>query len=525
MDMASGVGMGLAVGMADCQTVYAALGSGKADPTAIRDLAQTLVSQAGLKYLLLAGTADPANPLCVPAWRVKARFYTEDYPCDEEMVGDAMYACPAGELTPNLAVGRLPARSVREMEKMVAKTLACHRANKVGPWMAQVDLLAGQAFFGPAMDALLEHLFSAVVNQTVPAHIDLNVTYANADSVYCPAPSEMMRHILGRFKAGPAALIFVGHGDYRGLSCMECDGFGYGLLDNFDALLGVRNPEGRTAVFVFACRTGCIDRNCLSLGEALLSNEHGPAAFFGSTRISQPYANAVLVSTLAEAIFNRSEQGTIGQMVLQLRQALLRNRPNSLRAMLDLPAMAKLGLSGPAQQREDAALEYVLLADPALPLRVALAGARVDAPSECAAGEKVSVTVRCPRVPSGQVTVSLVARHDMASGESRLGKVGRRDEAAMNRRYEQANAKPLAQAQGQLSEGVTQVQMTIPAALAAGEYGIGAMVCTEDQAVGGSTSIRVVAPAPTVPAEPAPTVDPSPRPASPPKPAKSVKFD
>ena len=531
---------GLAVGMADAGAVYAALGSGKPEPEAVRDLVQALAARAGLKYLLLAGTADPANPLCVPAWRLKARFYTEDYPCDEEMVGDALYACPAGDLAPNLAVGRLPARSAGQLRTMVAKTLACHRAAQGGPWMFRVELLAGQAFFGPAMDLLLEQLFAAVVNQTVPTHVDLHVTYANADSAYCPAPGRMVAHILRQFEAGPAALIFAGHGDYDRLARMECSGRRYELLDA-PAAARLSNPDHRTAVFVIACRTGCIDGPQPCLGEALLANKQGPAAFFGASRISQPYANAVLVSTLSETLFARTAPGSVGQFVLQLRQDMLGNHPNSLRAMLDLPAMTQLGMSALAQQREDAALEYVLLADPALPLRVALCGAQVSAPPECPAGEGVTVTVMCPQAPSAQVTVLLAMRRNQTATEGAAAG-NSLDEAAMNRRQEAANRKTIAQTRGQLVDGVARVRLAIPAALAAGEYGIGAVICTGGQAVGGSTSIRVVASEAAIPAEPAPMAGdeaapptpaanpasparPTPRSPAPAKPARAAKFD
>jgi hypothetical protein len=221
-------------------------------------------------------------------------------------------------------------------------------------------------------------------------------------------------------------------------------------------------------------------------------------------------------------MFARTEPGSVGQFVLDLRQAMLQNRPCPLRTLLDLPAMAQLGMSALPRQREDVAMEYNLLADPALPLRVALSGAQVSAAAECTAGDGLDVTVRYPQARTAEVTVQLAMRRNQTAAVAGMpAEDGRLDEAAMDRRHEMANRKTIAQVHGQLIDGVAHVRLAIPADLPAGEYGIGAVLCTGERAVGGSTSIRVAERAATAPAS-----SPPPQPKTLSRPARSAaKFD
>lgn len=96
---------------------------------------------AGVSYVLLAGAvkADDGEaavktvvpPLPGTASRMKGQ------------PSDNGYGCPGEGLEPTVAVGRFPARSARECQAMVDKTLAFEKDASPGPWRRQLTVLAG----------------------------------------------------------------------------------------------------------------------------------------------------------------------------------------------------------------------------------------------------------------------------------------------------------------------------------------------------------------------------------------------
>ena len=112
---------GQTVRIAAAEKVYSAFGEGAPAVEPIRAFVRSL-RQAGsgtgrVRFRLLVGTGDPKNPegLYLPTCTVRARFYSTKMPSDRLLVGDGPYAGPAGGGVPDIAVGRLPARSPAEL--------------------------------------------------------------------------------------------------------------------------------------------------------------------------------------------------------------------------------------------------------------------------------------------------------------------------------------------------------------------------------------------------------------------------
>lgn len=141
------------------EQVYQEFASGNADPTAIRDFVKMLYDRkAGLKYVLLMGSGsyDPKNRITnnyrfIPTYQSNqsldplSSFTSDDFfgmldDQDDANMGNALQ-------TIDVAVGRIPARSVAEANRMVEKIIAYHQPSRFGEWRNKLLFLADDKDF------------------------------------------------------------------------------------------------------------------------------------------------------------------------------------------------------------------------------------------------------------------------------------------------------------------------------------------------------------------------------------------
>ncbi|HCL05310.1 MAG TPA: hypothetical protein DHW64_04820 [Chitinophagaceae bacterium] len=134
--------------------VYNEFASGSPDPTAIRDFIKMLYDRkAGLKYVLLMGSGsfDPKNRIqnnyaYIPTYQSNqsldplSSFTSDDFfgmldDQDDVNQGNALQ-------TIDVAIGRIPARTVTEANRMVEKIIAYHQPSRFGEWRNKLLFLA-----------------------------------------------------------------------------------------------------------------------------------------------------------------------------------------------------------------------------------------------------------------------------------------------------------------------------------------------------------------------------------------------
>ncbi len=459
--------------------------------------------QNQLRFLLLVGTADGANAegLYLPTCIRRAQFYSEQMPCDRFLAGDSRYAAPSPSAAPDIAIGRLPARSLPQLRVMVAKTLAAEKAQLPGPWRRSADVFAGQGGYGKLVDAFLEQTFAAVMASEVPGYLDVHLSYANPSSPYCYAPSQFGRHIVERLNAGPALMVYIGHGSETGFDWFWWRQRRYDILSSSD-VAALRVPDNRSLVISVACSTGRFDGRQSGIGEELLAWPSGPAAFIGSSRISQPYANAVLGMVLADAVL-KSPPPTVGEALLKIQQWLAGDRKSSFRAMLDLAAATQLGFAALPAQRADQLTLYNLLGDPALPLGLVAEAASLEAPASVQPGQAVQVRMRAP-LETGMAHFSLTIPRDKALGEvAPVGEDHPDAEAEMIRMNARANNKTLLAGQADIRAGRADWSFRLPRNLPPGPLYVNVYAQGSRRDAAGSRVLQVI------PADPQPPERPS----------------
>lgn len=291
------------------------------------------------RYLLLLGagsltreTFGSGSCLLPSIWSQTVKYGAA--PCDNRFVVRSLL-----DPIPEVAVGRLPVRSVGELETVVAKICAYERAPP-GPWLNRVLAIAGVgSTFRGQLTELLGH------------HLDWGYQLRRIDAG--PPPSEFSgstQDLLDQWNRGLAMIHFLGHGGGRIWSD--------DLLMTFDAVSGLTNGSLLPFVASWTCFTAAFDGS-ESLGmRLLLQPDGGAVAVLGATGVGWVWNDYYLLRELLR-LLEQDGVETIGDAVRLAKREYYLRYPSALgRSQLN---------------------QYTLLGDPATPLRLAREGLRLEA--------------------------------------------------------------------------------------------------------------------------------------------------
>lgn len=355
---------GLRVAVVDVAAAYDTFNHGRADPVAIRALvnhARSHWSPPAPRFLLLAGDAsyDPRGYLggaeadLVPTQLVETAFAGWT-------ASDVWYGLPASDnasqttsrgtaadtqaprrgdhhstsFEPQVAIGRLPAQTARQLQVMVAKTLAYERAQKGRPGRERVLLLADND--DPAFTVVAQRFAETLGGAGTSEVVTISGDGADARS-----------RLLGAFRGGVDLIGYFGHGSMT-LWARE-------KVLSVEDVPGLAHNDKLPIVFTVTCLSGLFNHpTSVSLGEALLRAEGtGAVATLvpsgaGTLGEQRPLAEALARSLVA------MQSGSAGDSTVRLGDIMLQ-------AQADL-------LETPEAIRE-IALTFNLLGDPTLELR------------------------------------------------------------------------------------------------------------------------------------------------------------
>jgi hypothetical protein len=413
----------------------------------------------GRRYLLLVGAADAAGlkdvaqvlvpPLSGTVSRMKGQL------------SDNGYGTLGKELMPEVAVGRLPARSVEEARQMVAKTLAYENDKRPGSWRRRVTFLGGLPCFGALMDRMVEKMAFDRVAGIDPTWSG-RVIYHNPSSPYTLPGDQLQKRALEYVQAGQAVTLYMGHSSAGGFFA----GFDH-YLDRGDwARLKIARGPG---IFVsFGC-FGCQlkGRDGEGYGVAAVRNPGGPVAVIGS--LGEAYATMVLPAAdgFSRSFFAAKPPERLGEAWLCLKAEVAKGKINdSLFALLNL-ADGNAKIPKDVQRREHLEM-FVLLGDPALRLPVLPADIRLASSDAVAPGKTVTVTGRVPKRLEG-ARVRLTLDRPLDSKPVDLQPVPAKSAAARARaelaNHERANRFSLLTQQLRVKDGRFSARLALPAKL------------------------------------------------------------
>jgi hypothetical protein len=447
------------------------------------------------KFLLLVGDAGtdagsntPVPSICVPthlaAAKVNIRFGSEP-----QIATDNWYADLDDDGVPELAVGRLTADTSAELRTMIDKILAYETRIPAGAWRRRVSFVAGLGGFGALTDAVLEACTKRFITDGVPGCYNTTMTYANWRSPYCPHPADFKQTVIERLNEGCLFWVYIGHGQAHGLDQFAVPGGVYSILESRD-LARLQCRQGAPIAFFLSCHTGAYDAPQDCLAEEMLRAPGGPVAVLCGSRMTMPYAMAVLgAEALKECFQNR--RATVGEVLLYAkRSSVLGERSQEISRVLDLLAGALNAPGDLAEERREHVKLFNLIGDPLLRIPQPQS-VRLRAPSEAAAG--TTLAVEGTSGIDGPCLVELVVRRDRLPFTPPARQEF--DSSASTRRlygevYRRANDTRVAAVETQCVDGVWQAVLSVPKDLR-GACLVRALVQGEGDFAMGETALEV----------------------------------
>ncbi len=292
---------GLRVAVIDVEDIYDEFSYGNKTPRAVKDfLAYTKRSWKNApQYVLLVGDAslDPKNYLgfgdndYVPTKLIDTQFL--------ETASDDWLADFSGSGVADLAIGRLPARTVQEAATMINKIVSYDSAPRSESVLLVADRNDGFNF--ETADTLLRSL--------IPA--DLKVEEIDRGSV---DDATAKSQLLAAINRGQKIVNYTGHG--------SADSWRAQMLTNDDAA-ALTNTN--LSVFItMTCLNGYYQDPALDgLAESLMKARRGGAVEgWGSSGMTGPGNELVLNEQMYRSVFDANASLTIGEATLRAKAAV-----------------------------------------------------------------------------------------------------------------------------------------------------------------------------------------------------------
>lgn len=448
----------------------------------LRPLVKALSSQSTL-HLLLLGDSDPkedadgVDPRLVPALSYSDLFYS-----------DAFYADLNGDGLPELSVGRVPVRTVRQAETVLNKVILYESNHEPDGWKRHLMVFASEGGFGPLLDTLLEQLAFKLIME-VSDDWTLSVAHARKSSAYALPPRSYSERIYDQMNQGALIAFYVGHGY---LDSLEEADWGNGdkgpILDtaNLDRFrCGTRCP----IMVLVACHTGDFARG-ESLAERILSQPLAPPAVLAATEVSHPFPNALLTRQLARQVLVLKRQ-TLGEAYTRALTGMMKADDE---VHHNIQALARVFL--PQNERrelmESHQRMYVLMGDPALRLPLSHDSVTLKPKSKrVRPGDTIGLCGQIHGPTQGGLLLTMETQRSALAHPLRpVGSSPDRD-SIIESNWIRANDRVLLQRTGRYKRGGFGFRFTIPRWIKPGTYVLRVVASDGLRDATGTTSIRV----------------------------------
>ena len=285
----------------DTDDIYDELSFGNKSPQAVKDFLQYAKAnwKRGPKFVLLGADSsyDPRNYLGFGDWDLAPSKLIDT--ALMEAASDDWFADFNNDGLPELAVGRLPARSLLEATAMVAKIIDYEHSPSSEEMLLVADV--SDTFDFAQANASLKSL--------IPPNVRVNqIDRGSSD------PSTVRNLLMDTINRGLKVVSYAGHGSvtlWRG-----------GFLTSEDARL-MENVHHPSFFTLMTCLNGYgFDPALDSLAESLIKAEGGAIAVWSSSGMTDPEGQAAMNRALYGLLFGENaRQKTIGEIVVRAKEA------------------------------------------------------------------------------------------------------------------------------------------------------------------------------------------------------------
>ena len=296
------------------------------------------------------------------------------------IAGDNWFADLDDDRLPDVAIGRLPADSVRDLRVMVSKIVAYERGPAPGAWQRRINLVAGLGGFGAFADAAIEASAKRLLIAGIPAAFATTVTYGSWRSPYCPDPRQFHAATVERLDEGCLFWVYMGHGRTRAVDRVRTPDGQHHIFDTNDCAR-LRCGERSPIALLLCCSAGGFDQPEDCLAEELLRAEQGPVAGAGGLARDDALCDERAGGRdAADFLSGRLRRRWASLLKEAKRAMMLRPRDDAQSKAVDALAQVLNPASNDlAVERAEHLDLFNLIGDPLLKLRMP-ATATVDAP-------------------------------------------------------------------------------------------------------------------------------------------------
>lgn len=467
----------------------------------MRDAIRTAAASGKLKSVLLIGDAPDRNhpgnvpfaphetPTAYIPAEIDVRFGSEPWIATDHPLVDL-----DDDTLPDLAIGRIAVADAQGLETVVDKVIRYETRQPHTAWKRRINLVAGVGGFGAVADSVLELSTKQFVVKGIPSCYDASMTYGSWQSAYCPPPPRFGSAAIDRFNDGCLFWIYIGHGSPGSVAPVETPTGRYRVLDSDDASR-LASREGLPIAIFLACYTAAYDYNSRGpcLAEAMLERPDGPVAVLGASRVSMPYAMAVMSHELMEEYF-AERHATLGELVQHAKRRSIQGNgdpDDGQRALLDGLA----GVFSPTRDELDAERTenlylFNLIGDPLLRLSYPRP-IELERPERVQSGDVL--TVRGSSPIAGMLSLDLSYRRDRLTFDFAGRAAFDESDPSLDEfdaTYRRANDRTLQVVERPIEAGPFEVTITVPE-WARGAAVIRAFVAGEQEAALGSVDLTI----------------------------------
>jgi hypothetical protein len=319
------------------------------------------------RFLLLVGDDEPgceqepwhlaAKRTSLYRWRAVQR---------EQFASDALWGDLDGDLIPEIAVGRIPARTAGQVTSAVEKILRFE-----GRPAASVDLRllvwAGSPEYGPAIDALATQLLIGMVQSTGPRWARPWIISGDPAHSLSGWPPDQAIRFTRKMHEGGLCAVLMGHADADRFFSMTHQGRAV-WYTAADAQRELESGPPSPPMIFFSCESGNFTRPSPCLSESFFLFLGGPVATIAATTESHPLANYFSGTCLLRELSGGEER--IGTLWLAAQRRAMRERHLLVEHVLrDIEGKLEDEIDV-SKLRRDQMLMYALLGDPATRIRL-----------------------------------------------------------------------------------------------------------------------------------------------------------
>ena len=317
---------GFKVGLFNSTQIFNEMSSGQTTPIAIRNFLKYFIEQSKLKnqskptYVLLIGMGNfnaqkvQANKE-LPVYTsevsnaILTSYSSDDFYTIQKSGDQIQFAQTIDSI--GLAIGRIPARTIAEADKMVDKLIQYQSNKKMGLWQNQLTWVADDADYNLHLQDAEEIISNLKSKSTNWNHrkLYLDLFKANQTLTGTTYP-DVNKAIQESIQAGTLVFNYTGHGNYLRLT--EEAVISKSEIQSW-------NNAGKLPIMVSAsCDFAPYDQPATApIGfDALMQNEKGIIALVAANRLVFAYSNKQINDAFMQALLVPNSRGlysTIGQ--------------------------------------------------------------------------------------------------------------------------------------------------------------------------------------------------------------------